>query len=74
MRRLIDLKKHELIKLVNALKSQSEENKSFIGAFLAGEKSEPVLKRYMQMIDRALDYDQLTDLDFDLEKMKRHVN
>jgi len=73
MRKLSDLKKHELIKLVNALKSQSEENGSFVEAFLAGEKSEPVLKRYMQMIDRALDYDPLTSLDYDLEKMKRHV-
>jgi hypothetical protein len=73
MRTLSDLRKHELIKLVNVLKSQSEENGSFVEAFLAGGKSEPVLKRYMKMIDKALDYDQLTDLDFDLEKMKRHV-
>lgn len=73
MRKLSDLRKHELIKLVNALKSQGEENASLIDAFLAGGKSEPVLKRYMKMIDKALDCDVLTNLDYDLEKMKRHV-
>jgi hypothetical protein len=73
MCKLSGMKKHELIKLVNALKLQSTENKSLVDAFLAGNKSEPDLKRYMRMIDRALDYDPLTGLDFDLEKMERHV-
>lgn len=73
MRNLSDLKKSELIKLVNAFKSQSEETRTFVEAFLAGGKSESVLKRYMQMIDKALDVDPLTHQDYDLEKMKRHV-
>lgn len=55
MPKLNDLKKHELIRLVNALKSQNEENGSFVEAFLASGKSEPVLKRYVKMIDKALD-------------------
>ncbi|MCK5149168.1 hypothetical protein KAR48_20605 [bacterium] len=73
MQKISDMKKNELIKLVNALKSQGEENRAFIEAFLSRGKFQPNIKRYMQMIDRALDLDPLTNLDYDLEKMKRHI-
>ena len=73
MKKISDLHRNELIKLLNGLKSLSEDNYAFIEAFLNRAKSQPSLKRYKQMIDRALEFDELQRCDYDLDKMHRHL-
>jgi hypothetical protein len=73
MKKIYNLHHDELMKLLNGLKSLSEENRAFIEMFLDQSQSEPSIKRYKQMIKRSLEFDELRGCDYDLDKMHRHL-
>jgi hypothetical protein len=73
MKKISDLHRNELMKLLNGLKLLSQENKAYIEAFLNQARSEPSMRRYKQMISRSLEFDELCVSDYNLDKMRHHL-